>query len=87
MNKDQERIDYHTYIRSQDWYKRRYGALKRAGGKCQVCSSTEQLQIHHNSYANLGHESAADLVCLCEKCHQIFHKFGCLAPAPQEVQS
>ena len=85
MNEDQERVDYHTYIRSQAWGRKRWGALQRAGHACQVCKSTERLHIHHNTYSDLGHESASSLICLCSECHDLFHKHRKLVPPPQEV--
>lgn len=77
MIEEQQRVDYYTYIKSQGWYKRRWGALQRASHACQVCKSTTQLEVHHNSYANLGDEKASDLIVLCggpEGCHSLFHK-------------
>jgi 5-methylcytosine-specific restriction endonuclease McrA len=85
MSEDQERIDYRAYIRSQQWYRRRYGALQRAGHRCQVCNSPDQLQAHHRDYSRLGRERPCDITILCEKCHSLFSRHGRLAPAPQEV--
>ncbi len=81
------KVDYYQYIKGQGWARKRWGALMRAGHACQVCKSTTNLQIHHNSYANLGHEPAADLICLCSECHSLFHRNRHLAPVPSEVRS
>jgi phage terminase large subunit GpA-like protein len=85
MSEVQQQINYYSYIKSPEWYKRRYGALMRAGRKCQVCGSQQSLQIHHNSYQHLGNEPASDLICLCEQCHRLFHEHRRLVTAPVEV--
>lgn len=64
---------YHEYLQTEHWQVKRKEALARAGDKCQVCSSTERLEVHHNSYDNLGGELRTDLVVLCRKCHELFH--------------
>lgn len=62
-------LQYLTYIRSPAWRERRKQALRRAGNRCQVCAETRRLQVHHVSYANLGHERDEDLTVLCFWCH------------------
>ncbi len=81
------KVTYYTYIRSQAWYRRRYGALMRAENRCQICNSAEQLQVHHRDYSRLGAEKPSDLTVLCSKCHELFSHHGRLAHAPQEVKS
>jgi 5-methylcytosine-specific restriction endonuclease McrA len=85
MIEEQQQINYHTYIRSQGWYKRRYGALQRAENRCQVCNSAEHLQVHHRDYSRLGAEKPSDLTVLCKTCHELFSRYGRLVPPPQEV--
>ncbi len=87
MIEEQQQINYHEYIRSGSWYKRRYGALMRAENRCQVCNSGEQLSVHHRDYSRLGAEKPSDLIVLCWLCHDLFHRNRRLAPAPQEVRS
>ncbi len=67
------RVDYHEYIKSPKWYENRKVALKRAGKRCQLCASRTQLDVHHNSYKNLGDEEPWDLVVLCRRCHDAHH--------------
>lgn len=64
---------YQEYIHSDAWQRRRKRAIKRAGGKCQRCGSTERLEAHHLTYARLGREKPADLIVLCHACHQAEH--------------
>ena len=63
---------------------KRYGGngmfvLDRAGGKCELCGSPDNVVIHHNNeYSN----DPDDLVCLCKKCHGKIHsdKYGGKCP-------
>lgn len=64
---------YGEYLASAEWRKRRDRAIARAEGRCQLCNSEKYLNVHHRSYARLGHEKAADLVVLCRACHEHFH--------------
>lgn len=64
---------YADYLKTEHWQTTRQKALKRAGYKCQLCSSTENLQTHHNTYERLGGEKPTDLVVLCDDCHKTHH--------------
>lgn len=69
-------MPYSDYILTDHWLSVRKAALYRAGGRCQLCGRQERLQVHHNSYENLGHELPEDLIVLCQSCHEKFHKKG-----------
>ena len=43
------RTNYDDYIKSPQWRQIRAMMLNRFG-KCQLCSSTQNLEVHHNSY-------------------------------------
>lgn len=64
---------YHAYLRSPQWQAKRQRMLAKAKNRCQVCNGTEQLQVHHRTYKNIGSEYLADLVVLCRNCHALFH--------------
>lgn len=64
---------YHEYLQTEHWQRTREAAMDRAGHRCQVCAKTERLEVHHNSYDNLGGEPLVDLVLLCRGCHELFH--------------
>ncbi len=53
----------------------KYGEYLKSGYKCQVCNSPHDLNAHHRTYENRGNElkHLDDLVCLCRRCHEIFH--------------
>lgn len=62
-------MSYADYLRTGEWQKRRAEAIQRDGYKCVRCGATENLQVHHATYANRGHEHLGDLVTLCRSCH------------------
>lgn len=68
-------MDYRAYLRSSHWKTVRRDALRRAGNKCQLCSSRIRLEVHHNSYEHLWDETEQDVVVLCRRCHAKFHGF------------
>ncbi len=72
-------MSYSEYLQSPGWKARRQKALKFANFRCQVCNSTEDLNVHHRTYERLGHEHMGDLITLCKNCHEIFHNNAELA--------
>jgi hypothetical protein len=66
---------YNQYLQSPAWQERRERIIKRAGGCCEKCKSTQALQVHHLTYARIGNERDGDLIVLCEQCHGREHKF------------
>jgi hypothetical protein len=66
-------MPYKEYLRTDHWKKTRKNALHRANYKCQLCSSKEDLNVHHNTYENRGQEKDEDLIVLCQKCHAKHH--------------
>lgn len=70
-------VDYHEYIKSNEWKMRRDMALERADYKCQLCNRSKKetvLHVHHRSYQNLGSEKLSDLTVLCSSCHNAYHE-------------
>lgn len=67
---------YKNYLFSKEWKERRDFVIKRDGGKCLLCSSTENLNVHHLIYINKNPiiVKDKDLVTLCYKCHMAEHK-------------
>lgn len=67
-------MPYQEYLQTPEWDETRRVMRKRAGYRCQVCSSKARiLDVHHNTYANRGNEAKEDLVVLCRDCHAKFH--------------
>lgn len=72
----EKEMDYHSYIRSQEWRDKAEQAKKRAGYRCQLCNkSTEETQLHahHRTYERLFNEKIEDITVLCAECHAKFH--------------
>lgn len=69
----EHREAYSRYLRSPQWRERRDAAVKRAKGKCELCSSKQRLNVHHRFYGRIGQERPEDLTVLCEPCHEKFH--------------
>lgn len=67
---------YKNYLSSKKWKDKVKACKDRAGNKCQFCSSTKDLVVHHNTYNNVFNEEPTDLVCVCKRCHSILHKFN-----------
>lgn len=73
LSKSDSKAEYKEYLNSPHWKEIRLKALARAGNRCQLCSSTDSLNVHHNTYRNRGNEDLKDLVVLCRNCHEKFH--------------
>lgn len=61
------------YLQSPQWLTKRQAVLHRDNYTCQMCSSTNNLNIHHVTYERLGNENLSDLVTLCNNCHSKLH--------------
>lgn len=66
--------NYQAYLQSPTWKANRADAVRRAGNRCQLCKSRGPLEVHHNSYADIGNERPEDLIVLCRSCHEVFHQ-------------
>lgn len=67
---------YHkTYLKSDEWARKRYVVLKRDNWKCVYCGAPAT-QVHHKKYLrkNIGKEPIEWLVSVCKKCHLSIHK-------------
>lgn len=65
-----------SYYHSKDWQKMMAKRIKIAGGKCEICGSTDDLTCHHVSYERWGGNEIIekDLKVLCKRCHMLQHK-------------
>lgn len=68
------RPNYHEYIRSGKWNRKRRKAIKAAGGRCSICGCADRLEVHHKHYRTLGRESLVDLLVVCQECHRNEHE-------------
>ena len=72
-------VPYKVYIVSRIWKERRDRMVESQCKKCEICNSTENLNVHHNNYKTRGEEEDTDLIVVCRSCHKEFHKINIVA--------
>jgi 5-methylcytosine-specific restriction endonuclease McrA len=51
--------------------------LQRDGWRCQLCGSSEHLQVHHIvPRGHSGDDVEEDLITVCWRCHRRIHERG-----------
>lgn len=68
-----DKLQYQKYLKTEHWQTIRRIKLETSGFKCQMCSKSNKLHVHHNNYSNLHKEKLEDLIVLCEDCHKKHH--------------
>ncbi len=67
---------YNTYLKSNHWRDLREQVLYRDGYQCQLnlygCTQAAT-QVHHLTYEHVTREPLADLVSVCNTCHEQHH--------------
>lgn len=84
-------MPYEDFLQTEYWAAIRGHVIDKIG-KCQVCTSRESLNVHHNTYEHRGQEylHLEDLVVLCNRCHGCFHalrRLGDNVPAQYQQAS
>lgn len=67
---------YTEYLESSRWHMLASDCKAKAGNRCQICNSPDNLEAHHRTYERIGEELPGDLTCLCRTCHEIFTRNG-----------
>jgi hypothetical protein len=64
-----------TYLKSDDWKRKRALVLKRDKSRCVYCGS-RATQVHHKQYPrrHIGREPIEWLVSVCKPCHEQRHE-------------
>lgn len=65
---------YSEYLQSEHWGVLRSAKFMQVGKACQICRYDDRIHCHHIRYKELYDCTVADLVVLCEACHNDFHK-------------
>jgi hypothetical protein len=74
MSKDKSQ--YHKYLLSPEWQRKRLECFAIYGRCCHLCQSTKEVHVHHRTYKNLMNENVEkELIPLCKKHHKSLHKF------------
>ena len=73
----QQVVVYDEYIKSPSWFNQpaRLAVLEADAYQCRMCSTATNLEVHHITYDNLGHELEQDLATLCNDCHTYTHQY------------
>lgn len=66
-------MPYQEYLQTPEWKETRKAALEHAHHRCQICNSSERLNVHHRTYERRGRERSDDLIVLCNSCHALYH--------------
>lgn len=68
-------MDYHNFLKTPYWKAIAAHTKYKAGYRCQLCNSFDDLITHHRDYRIHGFEHARmqDLIVLCDGCHNKFH--------------
>lgn len=69
--------EYLDYLHSQEWDDLRKAAYRKANMRCEHCRRTKvSLHAHHTIYRTpISHGKLTDLLVLCERCHNQWHKW------------
>jgi hypothetical protein len=70
------------YLRSRHWRQYRRVRLAAAHNRCERCGAGPfaTLDVHHLTYARVGHEHIGDTKVLCRHCHQLVDARGRAVP-------
>lgn len=69
-------MSYHDFLLTPYWKGIAHIVKHKAKYKCEFCYSSDNLNVHHKTYAHHGLEHKyykSDLICLCQNCHSKFH--------------
>lgn len=64
---------YNEYLNSEAWHNKRQRVLKYDMFTCLATGETENLQVHHIHYMNIGIEPMCDLLTLSRDAHNYIH--------------
>lgn len=69
--------NYKEFLKTPYWKIIAYWVKKKSDYKCSICNNKNSLNAHHRTYDRHFQEHLyweIDLICLCNKCHSLFHK-------------
>lgn len=70
------KMDYYDFLKTPYWNAVSGQVKKKNDYKCQLCGNQGTLNVHHPDYSFHGYEAENinKLLCLCDKCHNNYHK-------------
>lgn len=72
-------VDYRSFLQSDHWRKIKEKTKKRMHyyGKCKICGSTNNIELHHESYNFVNtDQELRNIVPLCRTHHQEVHDYA-----------
>lgn len=66
-------LSYQEYLDSSIWQIKRKIFLKELGNRCFYCGKSDNLNVHHKDYNNIGFETKNNVRIVCNKCHREIH--------------
>lgn len=70
----ENKVTYKEYLESDHWKETRQKRLSMPFCFCEVCGWGTHLNVHHNTYKNIGKEKMSDLTILCHNHHREVHE-------------
>jgi 5-methylcytosine-specific restriction endonuclease McrA len=79
---------YKKYMQSEEWNAKKQQRIE-IDKQCVMCGRPldriRAVQVHHITYANLGHENIyTDICTLCGTCHKRLHNYYNRIRTPQD---
>ena len=70
--------EFYDRLNKPDWPMLSNECKRRAEFKCQMCNAVQKrgtpLEAHHRTYERMRtDEEIKDLICLCRRCHKLYH--------------
>ena len=65
--------EYRKYLKSKEWELKKIELFKTKPNRCEECSNTNNIEVHHKTYENIMNEKLSDLQVLCRGCHMAKH--------------
>lgn len=72
-------MEYSDFLKTLYWKTIAQHVKYKANYKCRLCSNTEKLNAHHNTYTGHGYEHIdwkEDLICTCKDCYEKHHEIA-----------
>jgi len=74
--KSPRKIEYEAELKNIEWLTLRSRIIQRDNGRCQMCDTNKELQVHHKRYINgakAWEHPDSLLITVCQKCHSRHH--------------
>lgn len=65
--------EYQEYLKTAHWQKIRTWVLTFWDGRCALCNSDQDVDVHHRYYGRLWRENLTDCIALCRDHHTLYH--------------